>query len=230
MDKDKEITEEEARSYLSFYVADSERLDAYIARLHSAPSLKEVERILVAMVRAEGIPTDILTRQEFYMTVRVFFAHLKAGRSTLHEHFVNIQSAAKAKTSSADRRALLKSALSGGIEMGVPKPGEKLRYNIELVITVSRGQGDRLQLDADVVEVKQQPVNVVSAVCTCGVMPALSSYKLRGTASHLSGVLRKAASYEQKTNLMEIEYRSPLTHRKHLTVRQALALLRQEPQ
>ena len=230
MDKDKEITEEEARSYLSFYVADPERLDAYIARLHSAPSLKEVERILVAMVRAEGIPTDILTRQEFYMTVRVFFAHLKAGRSTLHEHFVNIQSAAKAKTSSADRRALLKSALSGGIEMGVPKPGEKLRYNIELVITVSRGQGDRLQLDADVVEVKQQPVNVVSAVCTCGVMPALSSYKLRGTASHLSGVLRKAASYEQKTNLMEIEYRSPLTHRKHLTVRQALALLRQEPQ
>ena len=230
MEKDKEITEEEARSYLSFYVADPERLDAYIARLHSAPSLKEVERILVAMVRAEGIPTDILTRQEFYMTVRVFFAHLKAGRSTLHEHFVNIQSAAKAKTSSADRRALLKSALSGGIEMGVPKPGEKLRYNIELVITVSRGQGDRLQLDADVVEVKQQPVNVVSAVCTCGVMPALSSYKLRGTASHLSGVLRKAASYEQKTNLMEIEYRSPLTHRKHLTVRQALALLRQEPQ
>ena len=101
MTNNQEISEEEARSYLSFYVADPERLDAYIARLHSAPSLKEVERILVAMVRAEGIPTDILTCQEFYMTVRVFFAHLKAGRSTLHEHFVNIQSAAKAKTSSA---------------------------------------------------------------------------------------------------------------------------------
>lgn len=230
MEKYQNITEEEARSYLAFYVTDTDRLDAYIARLHSAPNLKAVERIFITMVRDEGIPTYLLTHQEFYMTVRVFFGHLKAARTTLHEHFVNVQHAVKARPSSADRRALLKSALSGGIEVGIPKPGEKLRCTIELVITVSREQGDRLQLDADVVEVKQQPVNVVSAVCTCGVMPALSSYKLRGTASHLSGVLRKAASYEQKTNLMEIEYRSPLTHRKHLTVRQALALLRQEPQ
>ncbi|WP_276866223.1 hypothetical protein [Mediterranea massiliensis] len=230
MTNNQEISEEEARSYLSFYVADPERLDAYIARLHSAPSLKEVERILVAMVRAEGIPTDILTRQEFYMTVRVFFAHLKAGRSTLHEHFVHIQSAAKARISSADRRALLKSALSGGIEMGIPKPGEKLRYTIELVITISRGHGDHLQLDGNVVEVKQQPMDSGSSTKYCCVMPDLSSYKLRGTATHLSGILRRTSSNKFKTNLIEIEYRSPLMHRKHLSVRQALDLLKREPQ
>ena len=229
MDKDKEITEEEARSYLSFYVADPERLDAYIARLHSAPSLKEVERILVAMVRAEGIPTDILTRQEFYMTVRVFFAHLKAGRSTLHDHFVNIQSAAKAKTSSADRRALLNSFLSEGIEIPVPKPGEEVSYTVELVIRMSKDSQKLL-------------VTVAGAVAGCLPLPLFGlfyqplslfhtdSYTLTGTPAELVTSLEQFSALLEDDKGVKIEYRSPLTHRKRLTVRQALDLLRQEPQ
>ena len=229
MDKDKEITEEEARSYLSFYVADPERLDAYIARLHSAPSLKEVERILVAMVRAEGIPTDILTRQEFYMTVRVFFAHLKAGRSTLHDHFVNIQSAAKAKTSSADRRALLNSFLSEGIEIPVPKPGEEVSYTVELVIRMSKDSQKLL-------------VTIAGAVAGCLPLPLFGlfyqplslfhtdSYTLTGTPAELVTSLEQFSALLEDDKGVKIEYRSPLTHRKRLTVRQALDLLRQEPQ
>lgn len=229
MEKDKEITEEEARSYLSFYVADPERLDAYIARLHSAPSLKEVERILVAMVRAEGIPTDILTRQEFYMTVRVFFAHLKAGRSTLHDHFVNIQSAAKARTSSADRRALLNSFLSEGIEIPVPKPGEEVSYTVELVIRMSKDSQKLL-------------VTVAGAVAGCLPLPLFGlfyqplslfhtdSYTLTGTPAELVTSLEQFSALLEDDKGVKIEYRSPLTHRKRLTVRQALDLLRQEPQ
>ena len=229
MTNNQEISEEEARSYLSFYVADSERLDAYIARLHSAPSLKEVERILVAMVRAEGIPTDILTRQEFYMTVRVFFAHLKAGRSTLHEHFVNIQSAAKARTSAGDRRALLNSFLSEGIEIPAPKPGEEVRYTVELVIRISKDSQKLL-------------VTVAGAVAGCLPLPLFGlfyqplslfhtdSYTLTGTPAELVTSLEQLSALLEDDKGVKIEYRSPLTHRKRLTVRQALDLLHQEPQ
>ena len=229
MEKDKEISEEEARSYLSFYVADPERLDAYIVRLHSAPSLKEVERILVAMVRAEGIPTDILTRQEFYMTVRTFFAHLKAGRSTLHDHFVNIQSAAKARTSAGDRRALLNSFLSEGIEIPVPKPGEEVSYTIELVIRMSKDSQKLL-------------VTIAGAVAGCLPLPLFGlfyqplslfhtdSYTLTGTPAELVTSLEQFSALLEDDKGVKIEYRSPLTHRKRLTVRQALDLLRQEPQ
>ena len=229
MEKDKEITEEEARSYLSFYVADPERLDAYIARLHSAPSLKEVERILVAMVRAEGIPTDILTRQEFYMTVRVFFAHLKAGRSTLHDHFVNIQSVAKARTSAGDRRALLNSFLSEGIEIPVPKPGEEVSYTIELVIKVSKDSHKLL-------------VTVAGAVAGCFPLPLFGMfyqslplshtepYTLTGTPAELVTSLEQLSSILGDDKGVEVEYRSPLMYCKHLSVRQTLDLLKQEPQ
>lgn len=230
MTNNQEISEEEARSYLSFYVADPERLDAYIARLHSAPSLKEVERILVAMVRAEGIPTDILTRQEFYMTVRVLFSHLKAARTTLHEHFVNIQSAAKAKSPAGGKQALLSDLSSGGIEVAAPKPGEEMSYTIQLVITVSREHDGQLRLNTNLVGVKHRPVDLGGTAQYCGLKSASEEYKLQGTATHLSGLLKNTFSRLAKDNFVEVEYRSPLMHRKHLSVRQTLDLLKQEPQ
>ena len=230
MTNNQEISEEEARSYLSFYVADPERLDAYIARLHSAPSLKEVERILVAMVRAEGIPTDILTRQEFYMTVRVFFAHLKAGRSTLHEHFVHIQSAAKAKSPAGGKQALLSDLSSGGIEVAAPKPGEEMSYTIQLVITVSREHDGQLRLNTNLVGVKHRPVDLGGTAQYCGLKSASEEYKVQGTATHLSGLLKNTFSRLAKDNFVEVEYSSPLMYRKHLSVRQTLDLLKQEPQ
>ena len=258
MEKYQNITEEEARSYLAFYVTDAGRLDAYIARLHSAPNLKAVERIFITMVRDEGIPTDLLTHQEFYMTVRVFFGHLKAARTTLHEHFVNVQHAVKARPSSADRRALLKSALSGGIEVGIPKPGEKLRCTIELVITVSREQAEGIEIPAPkpgeevrytvelVIRMSKDSqkllVTVAGAVAGCLPLPLFGlfyqplslfhtdSYTLTGTPAELVTSLEQFSALLEDDKGVKIEYRSPLTHRKRLTVRQALDLLRQEPQ
>ena len=229
MEKYQNITEEEARSYLAFYVTDAGRLDAYIARLHSAPNLKAVERIFIAMVHDEGIPTDLLTHQEFYMTVRVFFGHLKAARTTLHEHFVNVQHAVKARPSSADRRALLNSFLSEGIEIPAPKPGEEVRYTVELVIRMSKDSQKLL-------------VTVAGAVAGCLPLPLFGlfyqplslfhtdSYTLTGTPAELVTSLEQFSALLEDDKGVKIEYRSPLTHRKRLTVRQALDLLRQEPQ
>lgn len=229
MEKYQNITEEEARSYLAFYVTDAGRLDAYIARLHSAPNLKAVERIFITMVRDEGIPTYLLTHQEFYMHVRVFFGHLKAARTTLHEHFVNVQHAVKARPSSADRRSLLNSFLSEGIEIPAPKPGEEVRYTVELVIRMSKDSQKLL-------------VTIAGAVAGCLPLPLFGlfyqplslshtdSYTLTGTPAELVTSLEQFSALLEDDKGVKIEYRSPLTHRKRLTVRQALDLLRQEPQ
>ena len=228
MTNNQEISEEEARSYLSFYVADSERLDAYIARLHSAPSLKEVERILVAMVRAEGIPTDILTRQEFYMTVRVLFSHLKAVRATLYEHFVDIQRAARSKAPADEEQARLSTLFSGGIELAAPKPGEEGHYLVELVITVSREHSDRLLMSANLVSVKHRPVDLRGFDGEGTASAGLCTYSLKGTPTCLTAWLNHYTSLPDADVLTDIHYKSPSLDRRHLTVDRVLNLLRAE--
>lgn len=221
-----ELTAEE--ELLHLYISDALRIKTYTAQMKACRSLKEAEdRVLIPMIRNEGISLDIIARKEFYSRLKPFLKHIKKlSRTTLWNHFTDMAELLK-KQKDCDHTAL-QSLFSGGIELMSPKLGEEAHYTIEVVITASEENSDKLLMSALLTGVECRKVDIknfdgerMDAHCDC-------SYCMTATLSFIIGMMEYMASLFDINNKVDVQYKSEWVNREQLTLEQAIQLAKSE--
>ena len=136
------LTPEEER--LRLYIPDDLRIKTYTARMKACTTWKEAEEcVLIPMIRNEGVPLDIIARKEFYSRLTPFLGNIRSlSEVTVWNHFTDMASLLRRQRECGE--AALRALLAGGIELPAPKCGEEARYTVEVVITVSENDREKL--------------------------------------------------------------------------------------
>lgn len=129
------------------YISDPERIKDYVCRMRTCDTLKDVEsRVLIPMVRNEQIPTDKLSKKDFYERLLPFLGHIrKISRNTLWNHMTDLAALLNRQEAVAKKATTIE-IFADISEIQRPNPGETVCYELDITITAPLDHSEALHV------------------------------------------------------------------------------------
>lgn len=209
------------------YIPDDTRIKTYTARLKACTTWNEAEScVLIPMIRNEEIPVEKIARKEFYSALKPFLVHIKSlSDTTLWNHFTDIATLLKKQKECGPMA--MQSLFSGGIELPVPQPGEEARCIIEVLISPSEKNREKLCMSALLLGIECRKADIRHFDGEQPGLPHAGCYLLSAPAAPMHSLLSYLASLFG-TEEAAIQYRSRLLRREGLTFGEAARLAKSE--
>ncbi len=213
---------------LRFYIPDDLRIKTYTARMEACTTWKEAEEcVLIPMIRNEGIPLEMIARKEFYSRLVPFLKNIGSRSDvTVWNHFTDM--AALLKRQKECGEVAMRTLLAGGIELSAPKPGEEARYTVEVVITVSENDREKLLMSALLIGVEYNKVDLKRFDGGYTGIPNACGYRVCASVASVFGLMSYLSSLFGAKTKVDVRYQSRLIHREGLTLEQTIELAKNE--
>lgn len=150
------LTKEEA--FLHRYVPCLSRVRHYIQLLRACTTMREADDIILPMLRNEGVPSDNIAQEYFYMGFVDLLPNVKKkSRSTLFNHFCDMQS--RLRRQKETESTAMNGIFGDGVKLEAPKPGEEGHYLVELIIMPNTQNPTQLLMTAELKGTVFRPIS-----------------------------------------------------------------------